>query len=93
MTYKTHVLLRCITAIVGGYAVASFFSIALVPGLVYLFDYHLSYSVMLATMFSYVVFFGIIIISFCHVPLTKLWIGLTCSTGLLFILFSVFPTP
>lgn len=72
MTYRLHVLARCIAAILGGYAVSSLFSIAFVNLLVNAFEYPKGVSVLTAAMLSYVLFFLVFILCFSPIRLSKL---------------------
>ncbi len=83
MTHSKQVWLRCITATVGGYAISTGFSIALVPALTVWLNYTLSTSVLITTMLSYLCYFIVIILSFCLPTLLSLWRNLFIFCALL----------
>lgn len=87
MKYSTHVWLRCITAVIGGYAISTSFSIALVPVFTQWLNVSLSASVLTATMLCYLCYFTIIILSFCLPTLKRLWQYLSLFCILLFVLY------
>jgi len=91
MTHTVEVLLRCIAAIVGGYALSALFSVALVPVFVHGLESSLSSSVLIATMLSYMVFFVVIIMSFCRISLKGLYLGIMTSSILLWSVYKALP--
>ncbi|WP_298774321.1 hypothetical protein [uncultured Shewanella sp.] len=64
---------RCLAAVVGGYCVACLSSLALVPVQRALFNYPVEDAILIATMFSYLVFFAVIIDCFCQDSAFKAW--------------------
>jgi hypothetical protein len=89
MTHSKQVWLRCITATVGGYAISTGFSIALVPALTVWLNYTLSTSVLITTMLSYLCYFIVIILSFCLPTLLSLWRNLFIFCTLLLACYQI----
>ncbi|MEO9946877.1 hypothetical protein [Paraglaciecola sp.] len=83
MKHKLDVLFRLIAAILGGYLVSIGFSIAFVPVLVWLNLCSQAEAVMVATMLSYIVYFTVIIVSFCRRSPWLLWRDMSLSLCLL----------
>ncbi|WP_339769780.1 hypothetical protein [uncultured Paraglaciecola sp.] len=73
MKHRIDVSLRLIAAIVGGYLVSIAFSFAYVPLLVLSHASDKHEAVMVSTMLSYVLYFAVIIISFCRQSSALLW--------------------
>lgn len=71
--HRIDVSLRLIAAIGGGYLVSIAFSFACVPLLVLSHACDKHEAVMVSTMLSYVLYFAIIIISFCRHSSALLW--------------------
>lgn len=78
--------LRCITAIIGGYAISTGFSISLVPVVNLWMNYTLSVSILITTMLGYVCYFIIIILSFSSPTLKCLWRNLFILCAILLLL-------
>jgi len=89
MTHSKQVWLRCITATIGGYAISSGFSIAMVPALTLWLNYTLSTSVLITTMLSYLCYFIVIILSFCLPTLLSLWRNLFIFCALLLLCYQM----
>ena len=73
MKHKLGVLFRTLAAIVGGYLVSAAFSVAFVPVLVWANICEQNEAVMVATMLSYIVYFAVIILSFCRKDVWRIW--------------------
>ena len=73
MKHKLGVLFRTLAAIVGGYLVSAAFSVAFVPVLVWAKMCKQNEAVMVATMLSYIVYFTVIILSFCRKDVWRIW--------------------
>lgn len=71
------VSLRLIAAVVGGYLVAVAFSFACVPLLVLSQACDKNEAVMVSSMLSYLLYFAVIIVSFCRKSSAVLWRDLT----------------
>ncbi|MEM5498901.1 hypothetical protein WNY77_15935 [Paraglaciecola mesophila] len=73
MKHQLDVSLRMIAAIVGGYLASVAFSFACVPLLVLSHLCDQNEAVMVSTMLSYLLYFSVIIISFCRKSSVLLW--------------------
>jgi predicted cobalt transporter CbtA len=82
MTHQVDVLLRTIAALIGGYLVSVAFSFACVPILVLSHTCEKHEAVMVGTMLSYLVYFAVIIVSFCRKSSVLLWRDLGMFLGL-----------
>lgn len=83
MKRNLDVMFRTIAAIVGGYFVSALFSFVFVLILVWIQATTQHEAVMVATMFSYIVYFVVIILSFCRKNSWLLWRDLLLTTCLL----------
>lgn len=83
MKHNLDVMFRIIAAIVGGYFVSAIFSFVFVRILVWMQATTQHEAVMVATMFSYVIYFTVIILSFCRKNTWLLWRDLLLITCLL----------
>jgi hypothetical protein len=73
MKHNLNVLFRTLAAIVGGYLVSAAFSVAFVPVLVWGQICEQNEAVMVVTMLSYIVYFTVIILSFCRKNVWRIW--------------------
>ncbi|WP_281556379.1 hypothetical protein [Thalassomonas sp. RHCl1] len=73
---------RCLAAIVGGYIVAALSSLALVPVQMSLFDNRLEDAILIATMFSYLVYIAVIIDCFCRSSASRAWRNVLVYSGI-----------
>tara|TARA_R110002167_G_scaffold361999_1_gene580819 strand:+ start:17058 stop:17339 length:282 start_codon:yes stop_codon:yes gene_type:complete len=83
MKHNLDVMFRILAAIAGGYLVSVLFSFVVVLILVWMQATTQHEAVMVATMFSYVVYFAVIILSFCRKSAWLLWRDLLLITCLL----------
>ena len=83
MKHKLDVFSRIIAAVIGGYVLSVAFSFAFAQLLVWLKICELNEAVMSASMLSYVVFFIVIIVSFCRKNSWLLWRDILLSLCLL----------
>lgn len=74
---------RCLAAIAGGYLVACLSSLVLVPVQLALFNNRVEDAILIATMFSYVVYFAVIIDCFCQGSALKAWRNILVYSGIL----------
>mgnify|MGYP007120750429 FL=1 len=73
---------RCLAAIAGGYIVAALSSLALVPLQVSLFGNRQEDAILIATIFSYLVYFAVIIDCFCRSTASRAWRNILIYSGI-----------
>lgn len=89
MKHKFDVLFRTLAAMIGGYLVSVAFSLAAVPLLVWTGASGPNEAVMVATMFSYLIYFCVIIISFCRRNSLLLWRDIVLAISLCAAIFYI----
>lgn len=88
--YKIAVLSRCVVAILGGYLLSSLFSVAYVKVLVAVFHFPHGDSVLIATMFAYLVYFVVFILCFCPFGIRSISTAMTLSCSTLWLINSLY---